>query len=246
MGVDDSIDLNRPGDLIDIDKLHSGDILGERQVIRINDGNKIIWYYYPLMHPESDSLQAIFAKEVKGVVDPKDACDILKKRKKLRSIYKTIGKKKGDVTKINVNSLMVASFPAKNIACDTNLWHLVNPYWIVAPTCFYTGDSNLKGDRYDTVANLVGDALKLYSDERKIGMMQVPHHGSSKCFPEKMADRKDKFVECGFVNCNPMHRQKVFDSNIIGEFTWNRKTLFLVTETYHSRIEEFAELREKL
>ena len=242
IGVDESVDLNRLGDPMDVDRLHSRDTLGGRQVVRINNGNKIIWYYYPFMLPELDSLQAIFAKKVEGIVDPKDACDILKNRKELRAIYKTIGKKKSGVTKINVNSLLMASFPAKNIACETNIWHLVNPYWIVAPTCFYTGDSNLKGNDYNTVANLVEDALKQYSDEKQIGMMQVPHHGSSKCFPEKMKDRGNKFVECGFVNCNPMHRQKVFDSNIIGEFTRNSKTLFLITETYHSRIEAIAEL----
>lgn len=245
IGVDDSIDLNRPGDPMDVDRLNSGDTLGGRQVIRINKGNKIIWYYYPFMLPELDSLQVIFTKKVDGVVDPKNACDILKKRKELRAIYKTIGKKKGGVTKINVNSLLMASFPTKNIACDTNIWHFVNLYWTDGPTCFYTGDSNLKGKGYDTVTNLVEDALKQYSDENKIGMMQVPHHGSSKCFPEKMKDRGDKLVACGFVNCNPMHRQKVFDSNIIGEFTRNRKTLFLVTETYHSKIEMIAELRQK-
>lgn len=245
IGVDEGMDLNRPGDPMDLDRLSNGDTMGGRQVIRINNGNKTIWYYYPFMLPELDSLQAVFAKKIEGVVDPKNACDILKKRKELRAIYKTIGKKKGDVTKINVNSLLVVSFPAKNIACDTTIWHFVNPYWIVAPTCFYTGDSNLKGKGYDTVTNLVEVTLKQYSDEIKIGIMQVPHHGSSKCYPEKMADSGDKFVVYGFVNCNPMHRQKVFDSNIIGKFTRNRKTLFLVTETYHSRIEAIAELRQK-
>ena len=73
-------------------------------------------------------------------------------------------------------------------------------------------------------------------------MMQVPHHGSDKCFPEKMADRGDGFFECAFVNSNPWHRQQVFDSNIIGEFTRNDKMLLLVTESYHSRVEVIADL----
>ena len=44
------------------------------------------------------------------------------------------------------------------------------------------------------------------------------------------------------MNCNPWHRQKVFDSGIIGEFTRNNKMLLLVTECYHSRVEVIAEL----
>ena len=88
----------------------------------------------------------------------------------------------------------------------------------------------------------VTDILDSYSKGTKVSMMQVPHHGSDKCFPEKMADRTDGFFECGFVNCNPWHRQKVFDSGIIGEFTRNNKMLLLVTECYHSRVEVIAEL----
>ena len=88
----------------------------------------------------------------------------------------------------------------------------------------------------------VKDVLDVYSKGTKVSTMQVPHHGSDKCFPEKMADRSDGFFGCAFVNCNPWHRQQVFDSSIIGEFTRNNKTLLLVTEYYHSRIEVIAEL----
>lgn len=201
-----------------------------------------IWYYYPFMLPDQKSLQKVFEGKVKDIVKLDDPNEILAKRKELRNIYKTIGKTKGGVTRINVNALFLLSFPAVNVACNTNIWHQINLIGGAVPTCFYTGDSNLKGNGYDEVKQRVKDVLDVYSKGTKVSMMQVPHHGSDKCFPEKMADRSDGFFECAFVNCNPWHRQQVFDSSIIGEFTRNNKTLLLVTEYYHSRVEVIAEL----
>ena len=77
-----------------------------------------------------------------------------------------------------------------------------------------------------------------YEDESKVCKREL----IDKSEREKMADRMDGFFECAFVNCNPWHRQQVFDSSIIGEFTRNDKTLLLVTECYHSRVEVIAEL----
>lgn len=201
-----------------------------------------IWYYYPFMLPDQKSLQKVFEGKVKDIVKLDDPNEILAKRKELKNIYKTIGKTKGGVTRINVNALFMLSFPAVNVACNTNIWHQINLKGNVASTCFYTGDSNLKGNGYDEVKQKVTDILDIYSKGTKVWMMQVPHHGSDKCFPDKMADRSDGFSECAFVNCNPWHRQQVFDSSIIGEFTHNNKTLLLVTECYHSRVEVIAEL----
>jgi hypothetical protein len=184
----------------------------------------------------------VFEGKVKGIVNLDNPNEILTKRKELRDIYKTIGKTKGGVTRINVNALFMLSFPAVDITYNTNIWHQINLIGGAVPTCFYTGDSNLKGNGYDEVKKMVTDILDIYSKGTKVSMMQVPHHGSDKCFPEKIADRGDVFFECAFVNCNPWHRQKVFDSGIIGEFTRNNKMLLLVTECYHSRVEVIAEL----
>ena len=243
IGVDEYIDENRQGESIEIDRLDSSITLGGKNVIRLD---KVLWYYYPFMLPDQSSLQKVFEGKVKGIVNLDDPNEILTKRKELRNIYKTIGKTKGGVTRINVNALFMLSFPAVNVACNTNIWHQINLKGNVAPTCFYTGDSNLKGNGYDEVKQRVTDILDVYSKGTKVWMMQVPHHGSDKCFPEKMADRSDGFSECAFMNCNPWHRQQVFDSGIIGEFTRNNKTLLLVTECYHSRVEVIAELFLKI
>ena len=201
-----------------------------------------IWFYYPFMLTDNDSLQSVFIEKIKDVVDMNDPNDILTKRKELRAIYKTIGKSKRGVTKINVNSLFVLSFPNRGVKYKTSIWHQLNLFWGNNPLCLYTGDSNLKGNGYDDVKTLTTGMLNKLSTVNEVGLVQVPHHGSDKCFPEKMADRGDVFFECAFVNCNPWHRQKVFDSGIIGEFTRNNKTLLLVTECYHSRVEVIAEL----
>ena len=65
---------------------------------------------------------------------------------------------------------------------------------------------------------------------------------ATSAFQKRWQTGRMDFFECGFVNCNPWHRQQVFDSSIIGEFTRNNKTLLLVTECYHSRVEVIAEL----
>ena len=239
VGVDENIDENRLGDPIDIDRLDGNITLGGKNVIRLD---KVLWYYYPFMLPDQSSLQKVFERKVKGIVNLDDPNEILMKRKELRDIYKTIGKTKGGVTRINVNTLFVLSFPAVDVAFNTNIWHQINLIGNVAPTCFYTGDSNLKGNGYDEVKKRASEILDIYSKGTNVWMMQVPHHGSDKCFPAKMADRMDGFCDCAFVNCNPWHRQKVFDSSIIGEFTRNDKMLLLVTESYHSRVEVIAEL----
>ena len=239
VGIDENADDNRLDEPIDIGILDGNVTLGGNKVIRLN---KVLWYYYPFMLPDQSSLQKVFEGKVKGIVDLDDPNEILTKRKELRNIYKTIGKTKGGVTKINVNTLFMLSFPAVNVACNTNIWHQINLCGNIAPTCFYTGDSNLKGNGYDVVKQRVTDILDIYSKGTKVWMMQVPHHGSDKCFPEKMADRSDGFYECGVVNCNPWHWHPVFDSSIIGDYTRNNKTLLLVTECYHSRVEVIAEL----
>jgi hypothetical protein len=239
VGIDEDVDDIRSGEPIDIDRLDGNITLGGKNVIRLD---KVLWYYYPFMLSDQNSLQKVFEGKLKGLVNLDDPNEILTKRKELRDIYKTIGKTKGGVTRINVNALFMLSFPAVDVAYNTNIWYQINLKGNVAPTCFYTGDSNLKGNGYDEVKKMVTEILEIYSKGTKVSMMQVPHHGSDKCFPEKMAARADVFFECAFVNCNPWHRQQVFDSSIIGEFTHNNKTLLLVTECYHSRVEVIAEL----
>ena len=86
------------------------------------------------------------------------------------------------------------------------------------------------------------DAIDKYSKGTRVGVMQVPHHGSRRCYPVQMANRNDEFTEMAFVNCNPLHSQKIFDSNIIGDFIRNCKELLLVTDDYHSRVEMIAEI----
>ncbi len=218
------------------------EVLTSNEPIEAGKTARPIWFYYPFMWTDKDSLQMLFIEKVKDVVDMNDPNDILAKRKELRAIYKTIGKSKGGVTKINVNSLFVLSFPNKGVKYKTSLWHQVNLWGTNNPICLYTGDSNLKGNGYDDVKTLATGMLNKLSTVNEVGLVQVPHHGSRKCYPEGMADRSDVFTESAFVNCNPHHRQKVFDGGIIGEFTRNGKTLFMVTEDYHSRIEMMAEL----
>lgn len=242
IGVEDNYDENKSSESIDIERLNRIIALSGKLVVRIGKDLRPLWYYYPFMLPEQNSLQKTFSEKVKDVVNMNDPCEVIEKRKKLRDIYKTIGKTKGRVTKINVNTLLLLSFPAEKVVGDMYAWHMDETYHWINTACCYTGDSNLKGKAYDEVKKMVTEILDQHSKGTAVGMMQVPHHGSTKCYPAQMADKHDCFFELAFVNCNPYYRQKVFDSSIIGEFTKNRKVLWLVIESYHSRVEMIAEL----
>lgn len=174
IGVDDSGE-NRPGDPIGVESLNSKTLLGGKQVIKLD---KMLWFYYPFMLPDQNSLQKVFEDKVKGKANLDDPCDILAKRKELRDIYKTIGKTKGGVTRINVNALLMTSFPARGVVPNTCIWHQTNLHRKVTSVCLYTGDSNLRGKEYEDVKKMVTEILDMYSKGTKVGMMQVPHHGS--------------------------------------------------------------------
>ena len=236
---------------VDVDLLSKGQSLHNGTIIYKKDGKGIIWYYYPFMLSKQQPLMEVFVEKINDAkadgkdIDINDLEDpeiVIEKRSLLREIYQEIGKTKGGVTKINVNSLLMLSFPAKNIFKRACLWHMAQHYCWVGPACFYTGDSNLQGNDYDDAVKSARDAIDKYSKGTRVGLMQVPHHGSRRCYSFQMADRNGEFAEFAFVNCNPLHSQKIFDSNIIGDFIRNCKELLLVTDNYHSRVEVIAEI----
>lgn len=246
IGIDDEDEEIRNLEEVDIEDLGNHKYLKIGTVIRKKKEGNPMWYFYPFMLSDPKSHQKEFIDEIKGAkkkgedIDPQELDEpdkIIEKISILRKIYQGIGKRIGGVTKINVNSLLMLSFPAKNLFKRTCLWHFTPYYCSVGPACLYTGDSNLQGKDYDEVVNEAQDAINQFSSGTEVGLIQVPHHGSRRCFPPKMAMYDNEFAELAFVNCNPMHSQKIFDSSIIGEFISNYKELLLVTDEYHSRVE---------
>lgn len=156
----------------------------------------------------------------------------------LKNIYQAIGKSVNGITRINVNSLMVLSFPAKRKDKVIIKNHIIkidraslcnnNVYDDFPPSCLYIGDTilirNKICDYFCKTVGLSCQILNLYSYVHDIGMMQIPHHGSKNCYNQSIS--KCKHVESAFLNCNK-RKSKNF-SNILNDFILGRIPLFLV------------------
>lgn len=163
-------------------------------VITKKDHGYAIWKYVPFnLHNE----QQLFARIKKEVLtlpgwsvaklhDVKSWCDDTVAVRQLRRIYRD----KLDYT-INVNSLIVLSAPCFSdymFLVDMQGDHLKDGYLVdcrhhytpVLGSCLYTGDTVLKrsagGNSKDIYESLL---MRLAMHTKKIGLMQIPHHGSS-------------------------------------------------------------------
>lgn len=246
IGVDGSLQEVGSFDPIDIDRLDSFSTLSGREVVTIKKDGKLIWFYYPFMMPDIESLQSIFEDRVKNNKDlegvnlnnPEDVIDNLSK---LRSIYQGIGHKKNGVSKINVNSLLMVSLPAKDVIIAAGFdYNGIRK--VCEAACLYTGDSVMKGKEYDKVVPRVEKVLTWLSDS-KLGLMQIPHHGSKNCYPKQISDKANTFSQYAFVNYAPGFKPPVFDKTIRNDFQNNGKVLIEVIDCPSTRVEFTAVLK---
>ena len=163
----------------------------------------------------------------------------------LRKVYQTLGKKPKDGTAINLNSLLVMSYPVESCNCNyVGCLHMNKRYprfvcrWGYEGSCLYTGDTSANEKLvWNKIEQLI--ALCLGQDERLM-MLQVPHHGSMYSYDKKMLV-SDKFSN-GFTNFDPYYKQRIFDDDLPMRFSVNNKPLILVTRKYSSQYEEYWEL----
>lgn len=198
------------------------------------------------MIPGIESLQSIFKdcvendRNLKGVNLNKPEA-VIDNLGKLRSIYQGIGHRKNGVTKINVNSLLLVSLPAKDVvkkAC----FEYKGKSKLCEATFLYTGDCVLKGKELDKVVPRLEKLLNWLSD-CKMGLMQIPHHGSTSCYPKQIADKANHFTQCAFVNYAPGFNPPVYDSAIKNDFKINGKDLIEVTDEPSSKVKFTAVLK---
>lgn len=235
------------------------------------DSKKVIWYFYPFMKDSAKSFQADFDSVINDWKktehfkdeDLNDANWVLNHFDELKAKYQEIGKKENDVTTINVNSLLMLSFPAGVAesscfwpACGMNRFvegfrtmpdgtlRYIYPYDEIGPTCLYTGDTVLADAKsFHKVANHALDTMIRLTGHGRINMMQIPHHGSKNCLPSSMiVELKDIDIEATFVNCNPYSQKTPMDPFLIPELTLAQIPLFLISDNYHSRVEVYAEV----
>lgn len=163
----------------------------------------------------------------------------------LRRIYQNLGKKPTRGTAINLNSMLVMSYPMNQdncvcfrprgmfrCSCDCLLSRWGDGY---AGSCLYTGDTSANDSEvWQTIEQII---TRCFRHDKKLVMLQVPHHGSKNSYDQKLVG-SDKFLH-GFANYDPYYRQHIFDDDLPMKFAAKGKRLVLVTREYASLFEAY-------
>ena len=162
----------------------------------------------------------------------------------LRKVYQKLGKKPKDGTAINLNSLLVMSYPLKPENCEPFGYRRMSNWyynWLFGVnigyvgSCLYTGDTSAnEAFVWDRIIKMIEQCL---GQGQKLTMMQVPHHGSRYSYDDKLVN-SDSWVN-GFTNYDPYYSQHIFDDNLPMKFAIKNKMLVLVTREYCSQYEEY-------
>lgn len=213
-----------------------------------------LWYFYPFMNINVGSLQQKIEKAIKDSlalkdVDLDDPNVVIKFREELKKIYQTIGNTKNHITKINVNSLLMLSFPARNVIKDciskVGLYTGYDYYFremqgvcaYCGITCLYTGDSVINKTDLDMINRQAVSVMKCLSDIGEIHQFQIPHHGSHNSFaPSLFSDLRGK-VLVTFVNGNPYRRWYRGYKDLTREAAVNNIPLYIISQNFHSRMD---------
>lgn len=173
---------------------------------------------------------------------------ILSNMGKLKKIYQGLGKKPSGGTAINLNSLLVMSYPENPVNCEEisrrSLCDLFYYRWHQfegrsAGSCLYTGDTSANEDFvWDRIEKMIEKCL---GTKEKLLLIQIPHHGSKNSYDQKLLDTNRFYA--GFTNYDPFYKQHVFDDNLVMRFALRRKPLILVTSEYASQYEEYWGVR---
>lgn len=183
---------------------------------------------------------------------------VLQHMSELKKIYQGLGKKPTGGTAINLNSLLVMSYPVDPGQCKVYgnrttcsmyfyewfRWNeRITKYFLTmnnlyAGSCLYTGDTSANDPVvWSKIEDMISQCLK---QNRRLTLMQVPHHGSKHSYDVKLIDSDNYYA--GFTNYDPYYRQRIFDDNLPMKFAMKKKPLILVTKEYGSQFEEYWRL----
>jgi len=171
-----------------------------------------------------------------------------KKYRKLKHVYKKIGRKSKGDTRININSLCLVSrasrkvesnyffFGTNNVPMENYLKLLLNHdenNRYDHATCVYTGDSNLKTDEDYAAFRAKVERAKAGT----VNLLQVPHHGSKTSYNPKLS--YDLSLTC-FTNYDT--KKPIFSQDVAEDFKSSSKPLIRVTEDDDSMFGQEVEI----
>lgn len=226
-----------------------GDTISSGSLLQLNlPVQDVVWYYAPF-NVQFNALIAKFREKLgnEGLYYERltDKDYVLGNISKLKQIYRNLGKKPSGGTAINLNSLLVMSYPkdAEKCCFVDSIWMsgyywehwMYHRNWSYPGSCLYTGDTSANETFvWQRIEKIIDQCLGIDST---LGLLQIPHHGSKYSYDNKLLISPKFFA--GFTNYDPYYRQRIFDDNLAMKFAINHKPLILVTRDYCSKYEEY-------
>lgn len=241
-------ELTHNNDPIIIEKIE-GDTISSGSLLQPNlPVHDVVWYYAPF-NVQFNELIEEFREKLKnegldyGKLTDKDY--VLGNISILKQIYENLGKRPSVGTVINLNSLLVMSYPkdaekccfVDSIRMSGYYWEhwMCHHNWSYPGSCLYTGDTSANETFvWQRIEKIIDHCLGIDST---LGLLQIPHHGSKNSYDDKLLTSPRFFA--GFTNYDPYYRQHIFDDNLAMKFAINHKPLILVTRDYCSKYEEY-------
>lgn len=226
-----------------------GDTISSGSLLQLNlPVLDVVWYYAPFNVQFNELIEEFREKlrierlEYEKLTDKDYVLDNISI---LKQIYGNLGKKPSVGTAINLNSLLVMSYPkdaekccfVDSIRMSGYYWEhwMYHHNWSYPGSCLYTGDTSANETFvWQRIEKIIDHCLGIDST---LGLLQIPHHGSKNSYDDKLLTSPRFFA--GFTNFDPYYRQRIFDDNLAMKFAINHKPLILVTRDYCSKYEEY-------
>lgn len=226
-----------------------GDTISSGSLLQLNlPVQDVVWYYAPFNVQFNELIEEFREKLKNEGLDYRSLTDkdyLPGRIRKLKKIYRSLGKRPSGGTAINLNSLLVMSYPKDAEKCcfvDSirmssyycKYW-MCHHNWIYPGSCLYTGDTSANETFvWQRIEKIIAPCLGIDSI---LGLLQIPHHGSKNSYDNKLLTSSRFFA--GFTNYDPYYRQHIFDDNLVIKFAINHKPLIPVTRDYCSKYEEY-------
>lgn len=230
-----------------------GDTIPSGSLLQLNlPVQDVVWYYAPFNVQFNELIEEFREKLRNEGLDYRRLTDkdyLLGKIRKLKQIYRSLGKKPSGGTAINLNSLLVMSYPNDAVQCRfVGAWRMIGchcNYWndyhdnCYSGSCLYTGDTSANETFvWQRIEMIIDRCLGIDS---MLGLLQIPHHGSKNSYDDKLLTSPRFFA--GFTNYDPYYRQRIFDDNLAMKLSLYHHPLVHVTRDYCSKYEEYWEYK---
>lgn len=239
-------DFQYRNDPISIDRIEGDELKSGTPLMPDRNILGVVWCYTPV-NVQFSALIDKFKQKLsdEGLEYGKlgDSGYVIENRGKLKRIYQGLGKKPALGTDINLNSLLVLSYPVHRNRCEWVYrwgcfdWAFLRRCWFrgYEGSCLYTGDTSANDSRvWNKISQMITQCLGTGS---QLSLFQVPHHGSRNSYDKKLLD--SPLFCAGFTNYDPYYRQLIFDDSLPMKFAIREKTLLLITRDCGSRYEEY-------